>query len=83
MLLTGSKDILEVTLDDTVQTNQLSYYIVYTEDFIQHNFTASDIDVDDFYARQVVYNQIENVTLPDGVDAEVQPPSGREGPLGL
>ena len=38
-------------------------------------------DVDDFYARQVVYNQIENVTLPDGVDAEVQPPSGPTGEI--
>src|SRR6478736_9728379 len=33
-------------------------------------------EVDDFYARQVVFNQIENVTLPDGAEAEVQPPSG-------
>ena len=38
-------------------------------------------EVDDFYARQVVYNQIENVTLPDGVDAEVQPPSGPTGEI--
>ncbi len=38
-------------------------------------------DVDDFYARQVVYNQIENVTLPDGADAEVQPPSGPTGEI--
>ncbi len=38
-------------------------------------------DVDDFYARQVVYNQIENVTLPEGVDAEVQPPSGPTGEI--
>src|SRR6185295_16946081 len=38
-------------------------------------------DVDDFYARQVVYNQIENVTLPDGVVAEVQPPSGPTGEI--
>ena len=38
-------------------------------------------DVDDFHARQVVYNQIENVTLPEGVDAEVQPPSGPTGEI--
>lgn len=38
-------------------------------------------DVDDFYARQVVYNQIENVTLPEGVDPEVQPPSGPTGEI--
>ena len=40
-----------------------------------------DDDVDDFYARQVVYNQIENVTLPEGVDPEVQPPSGPTGEI--
>src|SRR6185295_18328307 len=38
-------------------------------------------DVDDFYARQVVYNQIENVTLPEDVDPEVQPPSGPTGEI--
>ncbi|MEJ0054870.1 MAG: CusA/CzcA family heavy metal efflux RND transporter [Bacteroidota bacterium] len=38
-------------------------------------------DVDDFYARQVVYNQIENVILPEGADAEVQPPSGPTGEI--
>ena len=38
-------------------------------------------EVDDFYARQVVYNQIENVTLPEGADAEVQPPSGPTGEI--
>src|SRR3954463_3333834 len=38
-------------------------------------------DVDDFYARQVVYNQIENVVLPEGADAEVQPPSGPTGEI--
>ena len=38
-------------------------------------------DVDDFYARQVVYNQIENVILPEDADAEVQPPSGPTGEI--
>lgn len=38
-------------------------------------------DVDDFHARQVVYNQIENVVLPDGAEAEVQPPSGPTGEI--
>ncbi|MBS1977454.1 MAG: efflux RND transporter permease subunit [Bacteroidetes bacterium] len=38
-------------------------------------------EVDDFWARQVVYNQIENVTLPEGVDAEIQPPSGPTGEI--
>jgi cobalt-zinc-cadmium resistance protein CzcA len=38
-------------------------------------------DVDDFYARQVAYNQIENITFPDGAVAEVQPPSGPTGEI--
>ncbi|HRI78778.1 MAG TPA: CusA/CzcA family heavy metal efflux RND transporter [Cyclobacteriaceae bacterium] len=38
-------------------------------------------DVDDFHARQAVYNQIQNVTLPEGVDPEVQPPSGPTGEI--
>ncbi|HZY82431.1 MAG TPA: CusA/CzcA family heavy metal efflux RND transporter [Cyclobacteriaceae bacterium] len=38
-------------------------------------------DVDDFYARQVVYNQIENVIVPEGVEPEVQPPSGPTGEI--
>lgn len=40
-----------------------------------------DDDVDDFYARQVAYNQIENVTFPDGAVAEIQPPSGPTGEI--
>ena len=38
-------------------------------------------DVDDFYARQVAYNQIENVIFPEGAVAEVQPPSGPTGEI--
>ncbi|MFN8341084.1 MAG: CusA/CzcA family heavy metal efflux RND transporter [Cyclobacteriaceae bacterium] len=38
-------------------------------------------EVDDFHARQLVYNQIANVTLPEGADAEVQPPSGPTGEI--
>ncbi len=38
-------------------------------------------DVDDFYARQVAYNQIENVTFPEGAEAEIQPPSGPTGEI--
>ncbi|NBP67735.1 MAG: efflux RND transporter permease subunit, partial [Cytophagia bacterium] len=40
-----------------------------------------DDDVDDFYARQVAYNQIENVNFPDGAVAEIQPPSGPTGEI--
>src|SRR6185436_2670029 len=38
-------------------------------------------EIDDFHARQVVYNQIENVTLPEGAEPEVQPPSGPTGEI--
>lgn len=38
-------------------------------------------EVDDFHARQGVYNQLDNVTLPEGADAEVQPPSGPTGEI--
>ncbi|GAA4454501.1 CusA/CzcA family heavy metal efflux RND transporter [Rurimicrobium arvi] len=36
-------------------------------------------DVDDFFARQQVNNQLRNVSLPDGVTPDVQPPYGPTG----
>ncbi|THF52898.1 efflux RND transporter permease subunit [Flavobacterium supellecticarium] len=36
-------------------------------------------DVDDFFARQQVNNQLRTVSLPDGVDPDVQPPYGPTG----
>ncbi|MEI6575792.1 MAG: CusA/CzcA family heavy metal efflux RND transporter [Bacteroidota bacterium] len=38
-------------------------------------------DVDDFYARQQVNNAISAVTLPEGVEADVQPPYGPTGEI--
>jgi heavy metal efflux system protein len=38
-------------------------------------------EIDDFHARQMVNNQLVNVDLPDGTDAEVQPPSGPTGEI--
>ncbi len=38
-------------------------------------------DVEDFFARQQVNNQLQNVELPVGVDAEVQPPYGPTGEI--
>lgn len=38
-----------------------------------------DDDVDDFFARQQVNNQLRNVSLPDGVIPDVQPPYGPTG----
>jgi len=40
-----------------------------------------DDDVDDTFARFQVNNQIGNVELPDGVEADVQPPYGPTGEI--
>lgn len=36
-------------------------------------------DVEDFFARQQVNNQLRNVSLPDEVEPDVQPPYGPTG----
>ncbi|AKD56933.1 efflux RND transporter permease subunit [Spirosoma radiotolerans] len=38
-------------------------------------------DVDDFFARQQVNNQLRSVSLPDGVAPDVQPPYGPTGEI--
>ncbi len=38
-------------------------------------------EVDDFFARQQVNNQLRNVQLPDGVEPDVQPPYGPTGEI--
>lgn len=38
-------------------------------------------DVDDFFARQQVNNQLRNVQLPDDVEPDVQPPYGPTGEI--
>ncbi len=40
-----------------------------------------DDDVDDFFARQQVNNQLRNVSLPEGADPDVQPPYGPTGEI--
>jgi len=40
-----------------------------------------DDDVDDFFARQQVNNQLRNVQLPDEVEPDVQPPYGPTGEI--
>ena len=37
--------------------------------------------VDDFYAQQYASNKMQNVELPDGVDAGIEPPSGATGEI--
>ncbi|UCS91639.1 CusA/CzcA family heavy metal efflux RND transporter [Echinicola marina] len=36
---------------------------------------------DDFYAQQYVANKLQSVNLPDGADAEIEPPSGATGEI--
>jgi Putative silver efflux pump len=38
-------------------------------------------DVEDFFARQQVNNQLRNVSLPEGVEPNVQPPYGPTGEI--
>ncbi len=38
-------------------------------------------DVEDFFARQQVNNQLRNVSLPEGVEPEIQPPYGPTGEI--
>ncbi|MCW5924200.1 MAG: efflux RND transporter permease subunit [Saprospiraceae bacterium] len=38
-------------------------------------------DVEDFFARQQVNNQLRSVTLPEGVEPDVQPPYGPTGEI--
>src|ERR1035437_6446404 len=40
-----------------------------------------DDDVEDFFARQQVNNQLRNIQLPDGVEPDVQPPYGPTGEI--
>ena len=40
-----------------------------------------DDGIDDFFARQSVANQLRNVSLPDGIESEIQPPSGPTGEI--
>ena len=37
--------------------------------------------VDDFYAQQYVSNKLSGVDLPDGADADIEPPSGATGEI--
>ncbi|HYG14254.1 MAG TPA: CusA/CzcA family heavy metal efflux RND transporter [Bacteroidia bacterium] len=37
--------------------------------------------LDDFTARQMVANQLRNVNLPEGIEAEIQPPAGPTGEI--
>src|SRR5690606_34142186 len=38
-------------------------------------------EVDDFYAQQYAANRLQGVSLPEGADAEIEPPSGATGEI--
>lgn len=38
-------------------------------------------DVDDFYAQQYASNRLQGIDLPDGADAEIEPPYGATGEI--
>lgn len=38
-------------------------------------------DVDDFYAQQYASNRLQNIKLPDGADARIEPPYGATGEI--
>jgi len=40
-----------------------------------------DDDVDDFYAQQYASNRIQTIDLPDGADANIEPPYGATGEI--
>lgn len=40
-----------------------------------------DDDVDDFYAQQYASNRLQGIDLPDGADAEIEPPYGATGEI--
>ena len=40
-----------------------------------------DDDVEDFFARQQVNNQLRNVSLPEGAEPDIQPPYGPTGEI--
>ncbi len=40
-----------------------------------------DDDVDDFYAQQYASNRLQGLALPEGSDAEIEPPSGATGEI--
>src|SRR5699024_4218698 len=42
---------------------------------------AFDDDVDDFYAQQYAANRLAGVDLPDGAEAEIDPPYGATGEI--
>jgi cobalt-zinc-cadmium resistance protein CzcA len=40
-----------------------------------------DDDVDDFYAQQYASNRLSGINIPEGADAEIEPPSGATGEI--
>jgi heavy metal efflux system protein len=69
---------IEVSMNSVQRKNSVRSISMFGLSVIKIIF---DDDVEDFYARQQVNNLLVNVTLPDGVDPDVQPPYGPTGEI--
>lgn len=69
---------IEVSMNSVQRKNSVRSISMFGLSVIKIIF---DDDVEDFYARQQVNNLLVNVTLPDGVEPDVQPPYGPTGEI--
>ena len=67
---------IEISMNAVQKKTSVRSVTMFGLSVIKINF---DDDVEDFYARQQVNNQLVNVNLPEGADPEVQPPFGPTG----
>jgi heavy metal efflux system protein len=69
---------IEVTMNSVQRKSSIRSISMFGLSVIKIIF---DDDVEDFYARQQVNNLLRNVSLPDGVDPDIQPPYGPTGEI--
>jgi cobalt-zinc-cadmium resistance protein CzcA len=69
---------IEIALNPTQKKTSLRSTTLFGLSVIKVIF---DDDVDDAFARQQVNNLLRGVDLPDGVDADIQPPYGPTGEI--
>lgn len=69
---------IEIALNPTQKKTSLRSTTLFGLSVVKVIF---DDDVDDAFARQQVNNLIRGVDLPDGVDADIQPPYGPTGEI--
>jgi heavy metal efflux system protein len=69
---------IEIALNPTQKKTSLRSTTLFGLSVVKVIF---DDDVDDAFARQQVNNLLRGIDLPDGVDAEIQPPYGPTGEI--